>query len=73
MDCCTACLPHAPMMLGTKRRRWGVQLILDLGIPAPPPVVWPAITLEERGAAVAALARLIARATGGETEESGDD
>lgn len=53
-----------------------MQLVLDLGIPAPPPAVWPAITPEEREAAMVALARLIAKAVVVDEavrEEAGDD
>ncbi len=38
------------------------QLVLELGLPAPPPAVWEALTPDEREAAVAALARLMAKA-----------
>lgn len=37
------------------------QLVLELGIPAPPPEVWEALTPDEREAALAALARLMAK------------
>jgi hypothetical protein len=37
------------------------QLVLELGIPAPPPAVWEALTPDEREVAVAALTRLMAK------------
>lgn len=37
------------------------QLVLELGIPVPPPAVWEALTPDEQAAAVEALARLMAK------------
>ncbi|MGC8635362.1 MAG: hypothetical protein ACP5VP_12050 [Candidatus Limnocylindrales bacterium] len=38
------------------------QLVLELGLPAPPPAVWETLTPDEREVTVAALTRLIAKA-----------
>lgn len=37
------------------------QLVLDLGIPAPPPAIWETLTPEQRAVVVDVLARLMAK------------
>ena len=54
------------------KRRLGVQLSLQLSeIPAPPDATWEALTPEERLAAVAALARVMAKSIN--TKEEDDE
>jgi hypothetical protein len=52
------------MMRASRTRRWRVQLQLRLDLvnpPTPPPALWDALTGEQQAAAVALLARLIAK------------
>ena len=37
------------------------QLVLELGIPAPPPAIWETLTPEQRAVVVDVLARLMAK------------